>query len=57
MSNDAIERDALTPEQREEQIRLAAYFIWKANGEPEGTAEEDWEQAEEAFAEESVEAV
>jgi hypothetical protein len=57
MSNDAIERDALTPEQREEQIRLAAYFIWKANGEPGGTAEEDWVQAAEAFAEESVEAV
>lgn len=57
MSNDAIEQDSLTPEQREEQIRLAAYFIWQANGEPEGTAEEDWLRAEDAFAEESVEAV
>ncbi|NTV21906.1 MAG: DUF2934 domain-containing protein [Chlorobium limicola] len=57
MSNDAIEQDSLTPEQREEQIRLAAYFIWQANGEPEGTAEEDWLRAEEALAEESVEAV
>lgn len=57
MSNDAIEQDSLTPEQREEQIRLAAYFIWQANGEPEGTAEEDWLRAEEALTEESVEAV
>jgi len=57
MSNDAMEQDSLTPEQREDQIRLAAYFIWQANGEPEGTAEEDWLRAEEALAEESVEAV
>lgn len=32
---------------REEQIRLAAYYIWKENGEKNGTDVACWLQAEE----------
>jgi hypothetical protein len=52
MSSDVIEQDAETQEQREEQVRLAAYFLWKNNGEPQGTDVEDWLSAEAAAVEE-----
>ncbi|NTU97092.1 MAG: DUF2934 domain-containing protein [Chlorobiaceae bacterium] len=55
MSDEAVEMDPMTAAEREEQIRLAAYSIWKANGEPEGTDARDWKEAEAAVAETSEE--
>ncbi|TLU83854.1 MAG: DUF2934 domain-containing protein [Chlorobium sp.] len=53
MSNEAVEKDPMTSVEREDQIRLAAYYIWKANGEPEGTDVQDWSQAEASETEEA----
>jgi hypothetical protein len=55
MLNEAVEMDPMKAAGREEQIRLAAYYIWKANGEPEGTDVRDWTEAEAAVAETSEE--
>jgi hypothetical protein len=41
---------ALTPEIREEQLKLAAYFRWEAKGKGQGTDIDDWCEAEEALA-------
>ncbi|ASQ90607.1 hypothetical protein CHL67_06430 [Prosthecochloris sp. GSB1] len=41
-----VEKDEVTQEQRKEQVRLAAYYRWKENGEPQGTDLEDWLHAE-----------
>ena len=41
--------DVLTHEQREEAIRLAAYYRWKKRGEREGEDRDDWFEAEEVF--------
>jgi hypothetical protein len=46
MSSEMIEMDAVSQEQREEQIKLAAYYLWKNNGEPQGTDVQDWLVAE-----------
>ncbi|TLU83852.1 MAG: DUF2934 domain-containing protein [Chlorobium sp.] len=51
MSNESMEEDPMTSDEREDRIRLAAYYIWKANGEPEGTDVQDWSQAEASVAE------
>lgn len=55
MLNEAVEMDPMTVAEREEQIRLAAYYIWKSNGEPEGTDVQDWIEAEASVAENSEE--
>ncbi|WP_081423672.1 DUF2934 domain-containing protein [Pelodictyon luteolum] len=47
MSDETFERAAETQEEREERIRLAAYFLWKESGEPEGADLDHWLNAEE----------
>jgi len=37
---------ALTPEIREEQVRVAAYYRWEAKGKNHGTDVDDWCDAE-----------
>jgi len=39
----------LTPEMREEQLKLAAYFRWEAKGKSQGTDIDDWCEAEQAL--------
>jgi len=36
-----------SPELREEQIKLAAYYLWEENGKNNGADQEDWFKAEE----------
>jgi hypothetical protein len=41
--------DALTSDEREEQLRIAAYYRWKAKGKKYGTDKDDWYEAEDLF--------
>ncbi|WP_294345497.1 DUF2934 domain-containing protein [Prosthecochloris sp.] len=50
MSNETNEKQIMTQEQCEEQIRTAAYYLWQAKGEKYGSDVEDWLEAEAAFA-------
>ncbi|PWW81539.1 hypothetical protein CR164_08985 [Prosthecochloris marina] len=50
MSNETNEKQVMTQEQCEAQIRLAAYYLWQAKGEKHGSDVEDWLEAESAFA-------
>jgi hypothetical protein len=40
--------DVLMSEERENQIRLAAYYHWKAKGEKHGADRDDWFEAEDS---------
>jgi hypothetical protein len=42
-------QDEVTPDIREEQIRLAAYFRWEAKGKQHGYHDEDWAEAEDSL--------
>ena len=46
MENNTGETMLTTPELRDEEIRLAAYYLWKEKGENHGSDTEDWVQAE-----------
>ncbi|ACF43067.1 DUF2934 domain-containing protein [Pelodictyon phaeoclathratiforme] len=39
----------LSAEEREESIRLTAYYRWKKKGERYGEDQDDWFEAEEAY--------
>lgn len=40
---------AMTSDEREEAIRLAAYYLWKKRGERHGEDRDDWIEAEDSF--------
>ncbi|NMW18275.1 MAG: DUF2934 domain-containing protein [Chlorobiaceae bacterium] len=39
----------MTPEEREQQIRITAYYLWKQKGEKHGEDRDDWFEAEASF--------
>ncbi|MEI8186234.1 MAG: DUF2934 domain-containing protein [Chlorobiaceae bacterium] len=41
----------MSPEQREEQIRLAAYYRWEAKGRNTGADRDDWFEAQDSLIE------
>jgi hypothetical protein len=49
MGNKSNETIVTNPELREEEIRLAAYYLWKEKGENQGSDTEDWLEAEESL--------
>jgi hypothetical protein len=44
---DYFEEVVSAPEQNEDEIRLAAYYLWESNGRQNGSDVEDWIEAEE----------
>jgi hypothetical protein len=43
---DYFEEVVSAPEQQEEEVRLAAYYLWESNGRQSGSDVEDWIEAE-----------
>jgi hypothetical protein len=43
-----------TPEQREEEVRLDAYYRWESKGKNHGSDRVDWFEAEDSFIEDVV---
>ena len=46
MTNNTDDTMVTNPDWREEEIRLAAYYLWKEKGENHGSDTEDWLEAE-----------
>jgi hypothetical protein len=47
MTDNTEETKVTTPEMQEEEIRIAAYYLWKEKGEKHGSDTEDWLEAKE----------
>ena len=44
---DCYDEVVSAPEQQEEEIRLAAYYLWESNGRQNGSDVENWIEAQE----------
>ncbi|MEI6691892.1 MAG: DUF2934 domain-containing protein [Chlorobium sp.] len=47
LAPDFYEETVSATEQQEEEVRLAAYYLWESKGKEHGSDVEDWVEAEE----------